>query len=289
MNSYFLIVLADILLAVILVCQKKYQEKAGTSAKASLKYTILSGVFSALIFLVINGFTINVTLFSIGMATLFSVMLTIYVFIGFGIMKNGNISLYTLFLMSGGMVIPYVYGVLFLEEKLNFARILGLILILAAIVLFNLNKVSKNKKQLVLCFLVFLLNGAVSALSKAHQVSVASLTVSSSDFVFLVSISKIVISLLVFPFLKGEGKEETKVPIKSVIWVVFVAAAADGLSYMLQLMGAVKLPATVLYPLVTGGTIILSSLVDLVLWKQRFSKKQYISVAIAFLGTLLFL
>ena len=38
-------------------------------------------------------------------------------------------SLYTLFLMSGGMTVPYVWGVAFLNEDLTLFGILGLLLI----------------------------------------------------------------------------------------------------------------------------------------------------------------
>jgi len=38
-------------------------------------------------------------------------------------------SLYTLFLMSGGMTVPYVWGVAFLDEDLTLFRTLGLLLI----------------------------------------------------------------------------------------------------------------------------------------------------------------
>ena len=50
-------------------------------------------------------------------------------------MENGSMSLYTLFLMSGGMTVPYIWGVLFLNEKLTIFRTLGLVAIIAAIII----------------------------------------------------------------------------------------------------------------------------------------------------------
>ena len=289
MNSYMLILFADILLAVTFACQKKYQEMAGVSIKASLVYTILSGVFSAVIFLIINKFTVRVTLFSIIMAVVFSVVITVYVFIGFRIMKNGSMSIYTLFLMSGGMIVPYIYGAMFLNEELSFVKISGLIFILAAIVVANFSRDKFNVKQLALCMGVFFLNGAASVISKTHQISAVSETVTACDFLLLTLISRIVVSTLALFLRKGEKNENIKVPVKSVVLIVFVSAAADGMSYMLQLMGATDLPATVLYPLITSGTIVLSSLVDLIIYKERLSLAQWIGTGIAFLGTMMFL
>ena len=49
------------------------------------------------------------------------------------------------------------------------------------------------------------------------------------------------------------------------------------------------LPAVVLYPLVTGGSIILSTLSGMIFYKERLTAFQLISVAVCFVGTLLFL
>lgn len=290
MNSYVLIVIADILLAVTLAFQKNYQSKAGTTVRASLVYTILSGVFSSAMFFAINGFTVRVTWFSIVMALLFSVVLTIYVFAGFRIMEKGNVSVYTLFLMTGGMTVPYIYGVIFLDERLTVVRVLGLLFIVGAIAVSNLKKEKVDKGQLALCLTVFLLNGLASVISKAHQVSGASKNVTAQDFVFLVMVSKVLISCISLLFVNNKDKSPCKFSVpKNVIFIVFLAAVADGTSYMLQLMGAVDIPATVLYPLVTGGTIILSSLVDFAVYGQKLSCRQWIGVGIAFMGTLMFL
>ena len=275
------------MLAATLAFQKKYQSKAGTSVKAILVYTIVSGAFSAALFFVINGFAIRATWFSVAMAGAFSVVLTICAFIGFRIMEMSNVSIYTLFLLSGGMMVPYIYGVLFLNEELSFVKTVGLLLIIGAIIIANLNKGKFDSKMLFLCISVFMLNGAASVISKVHEISFASKMVSSSDFVFLVMVSKVFISLLALFFNKSEKNVHcASLPLKSTIFIIFLAAVTDATSYMLQLMGAIDIPATMLYPLVNGGAIILSALVDFVVYKDKLPLRQWISVGIAFLGTL---
>mgnify|MGYP003291970998 CR=1 FL=1 len=46
----------------------------------------------------------------------------LYSLIGFRVLKAGNMSVYSMFLMSGGMLLPYVFGVLFLDELPEFKR-----------------------------------------------------------------------------------------------------------------------------------------------------------------------
>ena len=87
MNTYFLIVIADLLLAANFAIQKRYQEDVGASVKSSLIYNTATGIFSAFLFWVINGFEIHVTLCSLFLAAIFSVALVAYLFIGFHIME----------------------------------------------------------------------------------------------------------------------------------------------------------------------------------------------------------
>lgn len=127
MNAYIMIIIADILLAANFVFQKKYQSTAGTTLKAGLMYNALTGAFSALMFLIINRFEIRISGYSLVMAAIFACVLMLYIFIGFRIMENGSMSLYTLFLMSGGMTVPYVWGVLFLNEETDHTPYIGAI------------------------------------------------------------------------------------------------------------------------------------------------------------------
>ena len=59
--------------------------------------------------------------------------------------------------------------------------------------------------------------------------------------------------------------------------------------YFLQLIGAANLPASVLYPMVTGGSIIFSAIAGVIIFKEQLSRRQIISITLCFIGTLLFL
>lgn len=279
------------MLAANFILQKKYQKTAGTSIKAGLLYNALTGSFSAIMFLIINRFEIKLTGFSVLMAAIFATVVMLYIFIGFKIMEKGNMSLYTLFLMSGGMTVPYIFGVLFLNEELTLLRTLGLVAIIAAIAISNSGEGKPDKKQLMLCLAVFILNGVSSVTSKVHQISPASEIVTSPDFAFIVMMFKAIICSVV---LLVSGKRMTtnkaeKLPIKPIILIVLLAAVSDGLTYMLQLIGATTLPATVLYPFVTGGSVILTSFAGVFVFKEKLSARQLAGIAICFVGTLLFL
>lgn len=69
----------------------------------------------------------------------------------------------------------------------------------------------------------------------------------------------------------------------------FIACGEICISYMLQLIGAESLPASVLYPFITGGSIILTSFAGVAFLKEKLTIRQWMAVTACFVGTLLFL
>lgn len=293
MNLYLIIILADVLLATCFALQKKYQVTAGSALRASLWFNILTAVCSVVFLLVLIGFEIRVSTPSIILAILMSLTSTTYALIGFRIMEKGNLGVYMLFLMSGGMAVPYFYGIWFLGETPSVISTVAFLLIIASTFISNISKDRVEKKQLLLCMIVFFLNGIVSTVGKIHQVQPESQWVTPAHFTFLTTSLRIVIALIALAFCsKIDSKEKqgkVQIRLKPVIWVILVYAMLDSACYMLQLVGASSLPATVMYPLQNGGTVVLTALAAYVFFRDKQTKKQLIGTGIALVGTLLFL
>lgn len=71
--------------------------------------------------------------------------------------------------------------------------------------------------------------------------------------------------------------------------VVMALLMIGGVSYLFQLKGAINLPATVLYPFITGGSIIFTALAGRVFFGEKPKKRTLTGIALCFLGTVLFL
>jgi len=153
------------------------------------------------------------------------------------------------------------------------------------VVMTNFRKEKIDGKLLLLCAAVFVLNGGVSIISKCHQVCTVPV-VSSSAFVMYSGLGKALFSgaaLLICT------KKDTK-PMQGISAASVVGAAIIGsASYFLQLLGAKNLPASVLYPMVTGGGVIFSALSGRLFFREKLSASQIVSIVICFIGTLLFL
>lgn len=294
MTNYLLITISSILCAISFSFQNKYQKIAGNSQKASMLYNLLLGLFSVVILFVVNGFKIEITPYSAVMSFLCSFLVLMYTVIGFKILKLGGMTLFTLFLMSGGMIVPYVWGLLFLDESFSVLRTVGLICVLAAVVLSNTNKNKGSFKLTLLCISIFFINGFTSVVSKVHQVETVYETVSTDGFVMLMNIAKVIMCVVIL----GLGmlkKEDDNISVKKIAFtkgifgVVLLSAICGIVGSVALLRGAKELPATVLYPFSTGGTIIFSSMMDYFAFKEKLTKRLIASVVICFTGTLLFL
>ena len=286
--NYIMVIAATVLLAFDFALSKKYQSSEGTAMAAGLKFNMLNGLFTAVIFFALSGFQLEFSWFSLLMAAGMSLCAMTYSVIGFRILKSGGMALYSIFLMLGGMLLPYLFGVLFLEEALTLWRIIGVVLIIAAVICSGKTKYAFPMGVYLLCGAVFLLNGGVSIISKCHQISTAFPPVSSTAFVMYSGITKFVLSGTAFLFCKKEGRS-LSFTAKSAGLAILGSAVIGGVSYMLQLIGAKELPATVLYPIVTGGSIVFSALAGKVFFKEKLSVYQIISIVLCFIGTLLFL
>lgn len=292
MQNYILVIIATVLLAVDFALQKLYQQKCGTGARAGLTFNAVVGFATAIVFLFINGFKIQLSLYAIIMAMCMSVCLLSYTILGFKVLKAGNMAFYTMFLMTGGMVVPYVFGLLFLDEPFSLLRIIGLVIIIAAIILSNFNVAKSSSKMIAICVVIFSLNGGCSVSSKLCQTPNPYGVVTPTEFVFMTGAIRFIlcsIALLATKRVEAEEENGEKLEFRNVLPIILCSAVVSGVSYMLQLIGAANLPATVLYPIVSGGSIIFSTIAGMICFKERPNLYQKIGVVLCFVGTCLFL
>ena len=290
--DYLMLLGATVLLAVNFSINKAYQKLNGSSPKSVFAFNSLLGLFTAIIFFAFSGFKFEFSLFSFIMAALMNTFVMCYNLFGFKLLKNGSMALYTLFLMTGGMTLPYLFGLIFLNEPFSWLKTVGLIIILSGVVLSNLGTKKINVSILLMCVAVFFLNGLTSITSKLHQINDTFFCENTTQFVILGGLFNFLISGILFLATKKENvdqlQDDKKTKLISVILTV-ASAIISGVSSILQLLGAAKLPATLLYPFITGGTIIFSSIAGVLIFKDKISKKLIISVILCLMGTLLFL
>jgi drug/metabolite transporter (DMT)-like permease len=304
--EYLYILIADLLLAVIFTCNKVYQRRVGDGIKTGVAASAVMGTVSFIIFFAASGFKLEITALSSILAFTMALSVSSYSILAYKVLKTGKVAIYVMFLMAGGMALPYVWGLIFGGESFSILRTIGLVIILAAVVLINVDKTKPSKMQIILCIIIFFLNGFSSISSKTHQdpgtilsslgINATYETVDTVSFVALVSIFKILISVIAYGILSlsFKKKNEAFLPYEKgnaliPMLIISGAAVADGISYYFQLLGASKLDAGVLYPLVSGGSIVLTAVAAFLAFREKPSKTALVGIVICIAGMCLFI
>jgi multidrug transporter EmrE-like cation transporter len=354
--GYVYVFFALLLLVAFFVANKFVQKKLGSGTVAALSYSAVRNLISALIMLTAYAFMFRgapkFTGFSVVMAVMLAALVCAYTMVGFKILDYGSVSVFTVFLMLGGMILPYLYGVIWLNEGTNPFRIVGIVLMVISLFFPLLGMktedgtgaVRSKKGRIlfaVLCFLVFTMNGFVSIISKTHAVRMSDQLSVLVSFVMLcglanglLSLSAIGVIKLAGHFRKGKKAREPEAPaeaetvpqteapamteetllpeaaeaakaaeetekrssehgflalLRTAFPLIALTAIFDGVSFFFQQLGAGSVPASVMYPIMTGGSIVLSSLFGYLIFKEKLSKIAVIGLAITFASTFLFL
>ena len=291
MTDMLLLLVSVVFLVASFMLQKLYQKVTVNIPGSDVCFNIFTAVFSLIVFAFTGGFRVEFSTYSIVNAFLKSVCGLAYLLIGFRILKHGSVALYMLFLMSGGMAVPCVFGWLFLGETVKLFHVIGVIIILIAVMLTNSGAHKMDKKLFFMCTMVFLLNGGVSVFSKLHQIHGKYGAVDTSSYALISAFFSIIISvgLLVTKKKDRENTKNAKSALRIIPLLLIAGYSVVGsIASLFQLIGAKSLPASILYPVVTGGSIVLSGIFGYIFFKEKTSKQAWLGIVLCFVGTCLF-
>lgn len=274
-----MIIAAAIMFSVQFVFNDGYRKEAGSSLNASLKFTLYSSVAGMTLLLFINRLHFEISLFSFLTACVYSV---VFILLGYASIKAfecANLSVYSVFMMVGGMVLPFLYGLL-RGEEFKAARLLCCILIAISVAM-SIKKGPQSKKAIKYYILVFLLNGLVGVISAFHQ-SYEDICVDSGSFMILTKITAIVFSIILLCLQKKRSFSVNK---KALLYSGLYSVLSSVANLML-LIALLHLPASVQYPVVTGGVIVVSTLI-VIFRRESITKREILAAVIAFISTAL--
>ena len=275
---YLLIILSVILFSGGFALNDTFRKQRGDAISATLEYALISSVAGLIILFLINGFQIKCTPFTLIMAFLAALNGFLFSICTLKALNTINLSVYSVFSMLGGMLLPFLQGILFFNEKFTFAKLVCLIAITAAL-MFTLEKGTK-KNGLIYYIGIFVLNGMSGVLSKIYT-SAPNEKASPEDYTILMTIITIAISGIGLIFIHNKKK-----PIS---FKAILSGASSGiinkLANLWLVIALVHVDASVQYPMVTGGTMIFSTLICF-FGKNTPKKNELIAVALSFIGML---
>lgn len=313
---YAMLIGASFLFGSQFMVTKAFEKNYGKTVRASLSFSLLYSLFAGVIFFIIklvsSGTVFNLNPFSLCMAFGLSLVNILSSAIGIKTLALGDIAVYSLFLMLGGMIVPFFAGIVFLKESVSVCNLIGVAIMIIALCLpVFFGKKNKNageaqtdgdtKKKTsvffyVLCVFLFILNGLSSTLSKFNSVREGAAL--GAEFTFYTYGIQFVISLAAFALTTASGKSdktqnEEKQPVILFRPIAIGCGAAfgavNGTAFLMSSVAAEHVVAVAQYPLITGATILFSSLLAFLFYREKPTALQLVQIVISLAATILFM
>jgi drug/metabolite transporter (DMT)-like permease len=187
--------------------------------------------------------------------------------------------------MLGGMVLPSLLGIFFYEEKFTLAKALCFLFICIALALTV--KRGEGKGGFFYCIGIFVLNGLSGVITKLFnelpfpRADAASYSMWGALWTVALSGA---LWLVLYLSKKKKGEEMPRYTLRA-CGVAAANGSLNKIANFILVLALVHVDASVQYPMVTGGVMVVSTLLCF-FGERKPSKKELLSVVFAFLGTL---
>ncbi len=241
--------------------------------KDVLKFNSIIFLLCSLIFFglsIIDG----ISLFTALLGILFGVMTFLSNIYSVKALAGGAMHI-TILITTASMIIPTVFGMILSGEDFNIFKMLAIALLIFFIYLSS-NKSDDGKfsfKWLIYCAIVFFSSGIIGILQKIHQIS--SYKTELFGFLGCSFITSFILSMVLGMTSKSESIKFTK---KHYAMAIVSGACIFFMNFInLKLSGII--PSQIFFPLVNGGSIILSSVSSILIFKESITKRQLLGLS----------
>ena len=276
---YGMILLAVVMFGGCFGLDDLYRKLQGSSLRASLLFSLFSSLAGLIVLFAVNGFRPEFTLFTFIIAFLTACVNLGYSFCGFRALGVINLSVYSLFSMLGGMLLPFLQGILFYDEAFTLGKAVCLILITASL-LVTVNG-GVDLKGAPYYAGIFVLNGLSGVLSRVFASWPYEKT-GPAAYSVLCCLTGAALSALLLPFFGRKSVETPRFGWKG-LGVSALNGAVNKAANFLLVMALLHVDSSAEYPMVTGGVIIVSTVLCF-FGKNRPKKRELVSVLLAFAG-----
>ena len=274
---YGLLTLSVVMFGAQFFLNDKYQRKCGNTAYAAFIFSFVGSVTAVLCLAFIAKFDFSLTFFAAIWAVVVAANNLLFTLCSLKALERVNLSVFSLFSMLGGMLLPFITGILFYNEPITLGKGVCVVLITAALVM-TVTKSADGKGGGLYYLGVFVLNGMCGVLTKIYEDATLP-KVSDASFSLWVAIASTLISGVALFIIRSGRTRLTPLSI--------ALGAGGGLlekvaNYFLLIALAV-LPASVQYPFITGGVMIASTLFAY-LTPDKPKARELIAIGVSFVG-----
>lgn len=277
--DYALLILAILIFTVQTYSFKEFNRRYMKNLASYFLFNAIYFCIVVLIFLVVNRDVEPISPITFILALVFGVLFILTILLYMKAMEYGPLS-YSTLIFSLGLLVPVLYGALFWQERISIPQIFGLLLLLLTL-LIGSRPVSRiddpksriNLRWVIMVILALVGNGVLMTTSKSQQMLMPGREI--EEFLILSFGTSAALSLILFlirHFRHGEKVSHLrKWPFLILVVIASVTTAAGNL-IALYLSG--RMPAIIQYPSVSGGMVLLSTIMAVLLYKERLTRNK---------------
>jgi drug/metabolite transporter (DMT)-like permease len=169
------------------------------------------------------------------------------------------------------------YGIIFLDEPITPLLVIGTVLLLVSLALVNYEKKDSSQpvtlKWIIFVSLAFIGNGMCTVVQKVKQETFDN---AGNNMFMIVGLAMAVVIMLVLAFTSKEERPDMgKVVKQGWLWAL-LCGGANGLTNFLVIFLNNRLSASVMFPVISGGGMVLIFLYSVIFARERFKPRQIV-------------
>lgn len=212
------------------------------------------------------------SLFSVLLGLIFGIITMLSNFCKITALGKGPMHI-TILVTTSSMIIPAMSGAIMFGERFSIGKALAILLLIFFIYI-SLKKdkdAEFNRQWIIYCVLAFVFQGIIGIIQKIHQSS------SHKDELMIFLAVAFLFSCAFSGVISKRGKTELKFSKTEYTFAAICGVCTFLMNYInLKLSGLI--PSQIFFPLVNGGAIILTSIVSVVIFKEKMNKQQLIGL-----------
>ena len=315
--EYIYLAAASFCFSIQFIFNKLFESRSNGTYNAGMWSSLATACCMLFYLLPAGGFSFAVSASAITCSLLYTVSSLLCSGVTILALHRGKIAVVTTYMLLGGLVLPFVWGIIAYGEALTVTKAVGVLILMlsmaSSLLLDVKNKKTAGEKQSgggllfhFYCFILFLTNGVVSIATTQSQK--AADAVSADDFLLLckveTAISAAVILVIIglwkmkngdkhgirsaFCGIVKDGGKMTGKLFFLLLGSCALYAVCNGLGNIFSLNCAQTMEASIQFPVISAVVIVLGALFGWLIYHETIEKRDWISLILAALGIVFF-
>lgn len=315
--EYIYLAAASFCFSTQFIFNKLFESRSNGTYNAGMWSSLATAVCMLVYLLPAGGFTFAVSASALTCSLLYTASSLLCSGVTILALHRGKIAVVTTYMLLGGLVLPFLWGIIAYGEALTATKAIGvavLMLSMASSLVFDMRAntaAGTNGKSGGLlfhfyCFILFLTNGIVSIATTQSQK--AADAVSSDDFLLLCEVeiaAAAALILLILGILKMKNGDRRGIrtafleiardrrPMTGKLFCILLLSCAlyavcNGLGNIFSLNCAKTMDASIQFPVISAVVIVLGALFGWLIFHEKIEKKDWLGLGLAAVGIVFF-